>query len=392
MLKFKQSMRWFGENDPVSLSDIRQAGCTDVVSALHQIPVGEVWPVAQIMQRKAVIEEAGMCWHVVESLPVHEGIKTKNGDWAKWIANYKESLQNLAACGIRVVTYNFMPVLDWMRTDPAYILPDGGKALRFEKIAFIVFDLFLLRRPAAEQAYTAEETAAAAVRFQSMSDSEKAYLFGSTLLGLPGSDVPFTPAIILEALQTYALIDTEKLKANLHAFLQEIIPVAAAAGIKMAIHPDDPPYSILGLPRIVSTEADLAFIADCHPSLANGFCYCTGSLSILPENNLERIIAVHGARIHFVHLRNTTKDAAGNFYEAAHLDGDVDMYAVMKLLITLMQVRAVSLPLRPDHGHQILDDLHKTTYPGYSAIGRLKGLAELRGLELGIARAMAGTA
>ncbi|WP_442588718.1 mannonate dehydratase [Pedobacter sp. AW31-3R] len=384
MVKFEQSMRWFGENDPVKLSDIRQAGCSAVVTALHHIPVGEVWPVEEIRKRKHLIEEAGMCWHVVESLPVHEGIKTKNSKFEELVGNYKQSLKNLGSCGIKVVTYNFMPVLDWMRTDPAYPMPGGGKALRFERLAFLVFDLFLLNRPGAEKEYTASEIRQAAERFDSMSAEEKAHLFKSTLLGLPGSDEPFTPALILKALQTYAEIDRHTLKVHLHAFLQEIIPQAEEVGIKMAIHPDDPPYSILGLPRIVSTAEDLAFIAACSPSSSNGFCYCTGSLSILPSNDLEGIISDFGRLIHFVHLRNTTKDTAGNFYEAAHLDGDVDMYRIMKKLIELMQETQVSLPLRPDHGHQLLDDLQKKTYPGYSAIGRLKGLAELRGLELGI--------
>ena len=388
MIQFEQSMRWFGDQDPVSLQDIRQAGCTAVVTALHHIPVGGVWSVAEILSRKSVVEKAGMVWTVVESLPVHEDLKTHSGNYVQLIENYKQSLCNLAECGIRVVTYNFMPVLDWMRTDPEFTLPEGGKALRFERIAFIVFDLFLLKRPGAEKEYTQAEFAAALARFGSMSDAEKTYLYNSALLGLPGADEAFTPAIILAALKTYAAIDAEQLKHNLRAFLLEIIPVAAAAGIKMAIHPDDPPYPILGLPRIVSTEADLAFIAASCPSPANGFCYCTGSLSVQPENDLCGIIDRYGELIHFVHLRNTRKDKDGNFHEAAHLDGDVDMYAVMKKLIAVMQETGISLPLRPDHGHQLLDDLHKKTYPGYSAIGRLKGLAELRGLELGISKSM----
>lgn len=383
-IKFEQSMRWYGPHDIVKLSDLRQAGCTAVVTALHQIPVGEVWPIEEIKTRQALIAEAGMEWTVVESLPVHEGIKTKSSNWNELIANYQQSLRNLGTCGIRVVTYNFMPILDWMRTDVSYELPEGSKALRFERLAFVAFDLFLLKRPGAEKDYSAAELERARQHFEAMSAEARDSLFKNTLLGLPGSDVPFTPELILDNLSTYADIDAEALKANLSDFLKAIVPVAEQAGVKMAIHPDDPPYSILGLPRIVSTAADLAFLLEACPSPSNGLCYCTGSLGARSDNNLVDIISSFGKQIHFVHLRNVKHDEDGNFFEASHLDGDVDMYAVMRKLIELMQETGNRLTVRPDHGHQMLDDLHKTTYPGYSAIGRLKGLAELRGLEHGI--------
>lgn len=381
-------MRWFGPGDPVSLRDIRQAGCTSVVTALHHIPVGEVWNKEEILKRRNLIEEEGMQWLVVESLPVHEEIKTRTGNYKEWLYNYARSLKNLSECGIKVITYNFMPVLDWMRTNPGFVLPSGSKTLYFEKLAFIVFELFLLQRPFAELAYTEAEIAAAKEKFSTMTATEREQLFQSTLLGLPGSDEAFTPKIILDALQNYADVDAGVLRSNLQHFLQEIIPVAESCGLKMAIHPDDPPYPILGLPRIVSTEADLDFILNAYPSKANGLCYCTGSLGVRADNDLCQIISKHGTQIHFVHLRNIHRDEEGNFYEAEHLNGVVDMYSVMKKLIEVMQQTGVSLPLRPDHGHQMLDDLQKTTYPGYSAIGRLKGLAELRGLEIGICRSM----
>lgn len=381
-------MRWFGPDDPVSLSDIRQAGCTAVVTALHHIPVGELWSTAEIRSRKEMIEAAGMEWKVVESLPVHEDIKTQTGNYPLLISLYQQSLRNLAACGLQVVTYNFMPLLDWMRTDPARLLPEGSKSLYFNRKDFMVFDLFLLGRPGAAQEYQREQVEAAAERFRGMEKAEREYLFRSALLGLPGSGEQFSAEFILRALQNYRDIDRLKLQSHLSFFLNQIIPVAAACGIKMAIHPDDPPYSILGLPRIVSTEQDLEFIASACPSPVNGFCYCTGSLSIDRNNDLSGIISRYGRLIHFVHLRNTRQDEEGNFYEAGHLDGDVDMYQVVKMLVLLMQQTGVPLPLRPDHGHQMLDDLQKSTYPGYSAIGRLKGLAELRGLELGISRSL----
>ncbi|MDB5153570.1 MAG: uxuA [Mucilaginibacter sp.] len=386
----EQTFRWYGPSDPVTLTVIRQTGATGVVTALHHIPSGEVWNTDEIEKRKNTIRSAGLTWSVVESVNIHESIKTAGTEREKYATNYIDTLKNLSQSGIKTICYNFMPVLDWTRTDIDYRLPNGASALRYHAPALAAFDLYILEREGAYKEFTTQQQQEAKLLLDSLSDEEKKRLNNNVMAGLPGTKDVLTVDEFKGHLEKYKEIDAVKLKQNLAWFLQAIIPEAEKMGVKMCIHPDDPPFPILGLPRVVSTENDLLDVVNAAPSPSNGLTFCTGSLGVLPDNDLPAMVERLGTYIHFLHLRNVRREADGSFFEADHLGGSTDMYAVMKSIINEQKRRLesgrsdVAIPMRPDHGHKLLDDFNYNTFPGYSAIGRLKGLAELRGLEMGI--------